>query len=104
MDSENGIVSVESEFSGIVDKAFVEEGKAVKKGDLLYIISHQEKSIALGQANNLKKRITNLKREYQLKEVHYHALEKLFKKNYVSSLLGDNYLCRLTTIRTAGLN
>ena len=83
LDSENGIVSVESEFSGIVERASVEEGKVVKKGELLYIILNREKRI--DQANNLKKRIFNLKREYQLKEAEYKGLLTLFANHYVSS-------------------
>jgi membrane fusion protein len=85
LDSEGGVVSIESEFPGLVDKILIEEGQEVKKGDLLYVISNQEKGMVLGQANNLKKRIVNLKREYELKVTHYHALLKLLDKHYVSS-------------------
>jgi len=85
LDSEKGIISIESDYHGIITKAKVEEGQAVKKDELLYVISNQENGIGQGQIANLKKRILNLKREYQLKTVHYRALLKLFDKNYISS-------------------
>ncbi|MFA5959965.1 MAG: HlyD family efflux transporter periplasmic adaptor subunit [Tatlockia sp.] len=85
LDSENGVISVESEFHGIVEKAFVEEGKSFKKGALLYRVLTQEKRMAQEQANNVKQRIRNLKQEYQLKEAQHQGLLTLFEKHYVSS-------------------
>ncbi|MDI9818508.1 MULTISPECIES: HlyD family secretion protein [unclassified Legionella] len=84
LDTENGIISVESNASGLVEKIFVEEGSEVKKGDVLFIISNPVSSNNEIQLNNHKQRILNLKREYQIKDEHYQALTKLYEKKYVS--------------------
>lgn len=84
MDTENGIISVESNASGLIDKIFVEEGSEVKKDDVLFIISNPTSSTNKIQLNNHKQRILNLKREYQIKEEHYQALIKLYEKQYLS--------------------
>lgn len=85
LDADGGIVTVYSEDGGIVKKSVIEEGKQVKKGDTLFIISnsHQEKTKVL--IKNLSQRIINLTQEYQLKKEHYDALSKLNKKNYISA-------------------
>lgn len=84
LDTENGIISVESNVSGLVEKIFVEEGSEVEKGDVLFIISNPASSNNKIQLNNHKQRILNLKREYQIKEEHYQALTKLYEKKYLS--------------------
>jgi membrane fusion protein len=90
LDSNGGIITVSSEHGGIIHKAGIEEGKHVKKGDILFIISnpHREKTKAL--IENLSQRVANLKRESQLKKEHYHALEQLNKKKYISTLALKN--------------
>lgn len=85
LDAEGGIISVESEVSGLVDKMTVEEGEFVQKGQLLLIISNPNTTTIKMQLKNLEQRIENLKREYQIKEEHYQALKKLHGKNYISS-------------------
>lgn len=84
LDTENGIISVESNVSGLVENIFVEEGSEVKKGDVLFIISNPASSNNQIQLNNHKQRILNLKREYQIKDEYYQALTKLYEKKYVS--------------------
>ena len=85
LDSENGIISVESEVSGIVENIFVEEGSEVKKGQVLYTISTPFFRNNELQIKNYKHRIANLKREYQIKTEHYQALSKLYNKQYISA-------------------
>lgn len=84
LDTENGIISIEPNASGLIDKVFVEEGSEVKKGDVLFIISNSTSSNYEVQLKNHKQRILNLKREYQIKADHYAALTKLYEKKYVS--------------------
>lgn len=85
LDSDIGIITVSAETGGVIHQAGIEEGKQVKKGDTLFIISNpnQEKTKVL--IENLSHRVANLKREYQLKKEHYQALEKLNKKKYIST-------------------
>ncbi|MCC5792144.1 MAG: HlyD family efflux transporter periplasmic adaptor subunit [Legionellaceae bacterium] len=85
LDSENGIISVESDVSGMIENIFVEEGSQVKKGQILYTISNDFSKTNTIKINNHEQRIANLKREYQIKKEHYAALSKLYKKNYISS-------------------
>lgn len=84
LDSDVGVITVNSEVRGIISQVGIEEGKHVKKGDTLFIISnpYQEKTKVF--IENLSQRVANLKRESQLKKEHYNALEKLNKKNYIS--------------------
>ncbi|CAM4499628.1 MAG: hypothetical protein LEGION0403_FIIPPAGN_02545 [Legionella sp.] len=84
LDSEEGIISVESDVAGIVENIFVEEGNEVKKGQVLYTISNPFSKNNKIQINNHKHRIANLKREYQIKTEHYQALSKLYEKKYIS--------------------
>lgn len=90
LDSDSGVITINSEAGGIINQADIEEGKHVKKGDTLFIISnsHQEKTKAL--IENLSQRITNLKRESQLKQEHYYALERLNKNKYISTFTLKN--------------
>lgn len=85
LDTESGIISVESEASGLVDEIVVEEGAFVKRGQLLFIILNPRSSNVITQSNNIEQRIRNLKREYQIKDEHYQALKKLHYKNYIST-------------------
>lgn len=84
LDTEKGIISVESKFQGMVKEVTVEEGMSVQKGDVLYIITNPKQDNTVQQANNLKQRINNLKREYQLKEKNHHALKKLCNKHFIA--------------------
>ncbi|WP_133131369.1 HlyD family secretion protein [Legionella yabuuchiae] len=84
LDTENGIISVESDVSGIVDQIYVEEGSKVKKGQVLFIITNPSSMNSEIQINNHDQRIANLKREYQIKKEHYQALSKLYEKQYIS--------------------
>jgi membrane fusion protein len=90
LDSDVGIITVNSEAGGIINQSGIEEGKHVKKGDTLFIISssHREKTKAL--IENLSQRIANLKHESQLKKEHYHALEQLNKNKYISTFTLKN--------------
>lgn len=49
LDSDVGIITVNSEEGGLINQAGIEEGKQVRKGDTLFIISnpHQEKTKVL---------------------------------------------------------
>ncbi|WP_162263197.1 HlyD family secretion protein [Legionella nautarum] len=84
LDTEGGIISVESESPGLVDKVAVEEGSFVQKGQLLFVISNPGNESSTGQQDNLRERINNLKREFQIKDEHHHALLNLYSKNYIS--------------------
>ncbi|OJY08907.1 MAG: hypothetical protein BGO90_14720 [Legionella sp. 40-6] len=90
LDSDSGVITINSEAGGIISQADIEEGKHVKKGDTLFVISnsHQEKTKAL--IENLSQRVANLKRESQLKKEHYHALEQLNKNRYISTFVLKN--------------
>lgn len=90
LDSDTGVITINSGSGGIINQASIEEGKHVKKGDTLFIISnpHQEKTKAL--IKNLSQRIANLKRESQLKKEHYSALERLNKNKYISTFTLKN--------------
>ncbi|CAM3702195.1 HlyD family efflux transporter periplasmic adaptor subunit [Legionella longbeachae] len=93
LDSDGGIVTVNAEAGGLINQAGVEEGQSVKKGDVLFVISNSEQEKTKALMNNLSQKITNLKREAQLRKEHYHALEQLKKKNYIStSTLKDTEL------------
>lgn len=85
LDTENGIISVESDVAGIIEQIFVEEGSKVKKGQLLFIISNSSSMSSDIHIKNYEQRITNLKREYQIKMEHYQALSKLYIKQYIST-------------------
>lgn len=85
LDTENGIVSVESYVPGIIEQIFVEEGSKVKKNQLLFIVSNPSSMSSDIQIKNHEQRITNLKREYQIKKEHYQALSKLYTKQYISA-------------------
>ncbi|MDP3268893.1 MAG: HlyD family efflux transporter periplasmic adaptor subunit [Legionella sp.] len=84
LDSDVGVITVNSEARGIISQVGIEEGKHVKKGDTLFIISNPYREKTKVFIENLSQRVANLKREAQLKKEHYNALEKLNKKNYIS--------------------
>ncbi|HAT1846239.1 TPA: HlyD family efflux transporter periplasmic adaptor subunit [Legionella pneumophila] len=85
LDSENGIVTVQSKSDGVILQSNAIEGKKVKKGDVLFIITAREKEKIKALIDNLEQRKKNLNREYQLKQDHYQALFKLYEKHYISS-------------------
>lgn len=84
LDTENGIISVESNGSGLIEQIFVEEGSEVKKGDVLFIITNPPSPNNEIQLSNHNQRILNLKKENQIKDEHYQALTKLYEKKYLS--------------------
>jgi len=85
LDTENGVISVESDVSGLVEQILVDEGSEVNKGQVLFVISNPSSMNSKIQINNHEQRILNLKREYQIKDEHYQALAKLYVKKYISS-------------------
>lgn len=84
LDADKGIVTVHSELGGTILKSQIKEGMRVNKGDILFIISHEEHEKSKELINNLNQRINNLKAQYQLKKDHYQAMLNLYKKHYVS--------------------
>lgn len=85
LDTKSGIISVESDVSGIIDEVAVEEGMFVREGEKLFVISTSNKTNSQHQMNNIKQRIENLRREYQIQADYHHALQKLYNKNYISA-------------------
>lgn len=85
LDSENGIVTVQSNLGGVILQSNAIESKKVKKGDVLFIITDREKEKIKELIDNLEQRKKNLSREHQLKKDHYQALSKLYEKHYISS-------------------
>jgi membrane fusion protein len=90
LDSDIGIVTVNSGSSGIINQTGIEEGKHVNKGDTLLIIANPQQERTNALIDNLSQRVANLKRESTLKKEHYQALELLSKKKYISTLALKN--------------
>lgn len=85
LDTETGIVTMQTSSSGIISQALVEEGKQVRKGDLLFVVANPDQKNNQLLMNNVRQRVDNLNREYQLKKEHYRALAQLNKKQFISN-------------------
>lgn len=81
-------VQIRPQVSGIVVKAYVQQGQYVKKGDPLYLIDPRPYQAALDQA-----KATLLRDEAALKlaEITVERNTDLVKQNYVSKLNYDQY-------------
>jgi len=99
LDADEGIITITANNDGLIHQAGISEGKHVKKGELLFIISNVDLEKTTVLINNFSERIANLKREYQLKKEHYHALEILNEKKYISALTLKNTEAELLEIR-----
>jgi membrane fusion protein len=86
LDSDKGIVTVHSKSGGVLVTLEAKEGKKVKKGDLLFVLQTNEQEKTKELSYNLKERINNLHREYQLKQEHYHAMSQLHHKHYIATV------------------
>lgn len=83
LDADKGIVTIYSEQGGTILKSALEEGQRVNKGDILFVLSHDETRDTQERIKNLNQQIKNLKQEYQLKHDHYQSMFTLFEKQYV---------------------
>lgn len=91
LDSKKGIVTIESEFQGIVKTVAVEEGMYIHKGEVLFIIAKPNQDHTHQQINMLNQRISNLTQEYHLNKKHHQALKQLFNKKFIAlSALTDS--------------
>lgn len=86
LDSDLGVMTLHSEQGGLIKQALIEEGKSVKKGDTLFIISNPHEEKVKTFIANVSQRIKNLERESELKKEHHRALEQLNKNKFISTL------------------
>ncbi len=86
INSLKGIVRVFPSKSGIIAKSNSVQGKAVKKGELLFVIdtSYDGLSEKKGILSKLKKRKESYKNEISYKENQIISLKKLVEKKYIS--------------------
>lgn len=84
LDSSSRVISVESDVAGLVSEVRVEEGTIVHKGDILFVVSNPNHESTSDHYWNIKRRLNNVKSQYQIGYENYKALKKLQAKGYVS--------------------